>query len=55
MKGKYKDFKEIKDKNVKIKQKKGIFKNLDEKKEIEFKKKMDYIALFLSLIILLIL
>ena len=38
MKGKYKDFKEIKDKNVKIK-KKGIFKNLDEKKEIGFKKK----------------
>ena len=56
MKNKYKYYEEIKDKKVIIKKKKGIFRNFEEKKKLNLKKKkMDYIALFLSLIILLIL
>ena len=56
MKGKYKDFEEIKDKNVKIKKKKEFLKILMKKMQLNLKKKkMDYIALFLSLIILLML
>ena len=48
MKNKYKGYEEIKDKKVKIKKKKGIIGNFDEKKEIEFKKNKNGLYSFIS-------